>query len=42
MATAFYSLEWDVEDVHGREGYDLACRQGGEMKHVEVKGNLTT
>jgi hypothetical protein len=32
-ATEFYSLEWDVEDVHGTESYDLICRQGGEVKH---------
>src|SRR6185369_7526291 len=37
-ATAFYARDWDVEDVHGTESYDLACRRGGEVKHVEVKG----
>jgi hypothetical protein len=41
MATEFYSLEWDVEDVHGTESYDLICRRGGEVKHVEVKGTTT-
>lgn len=30
MATAFYATEWDVEDVHGRESYDLVCRRGDE------------
>jgi len=38
VATAFYARNWDVEDVHGTESYDLACRRGGEVKHVEVKG----
>ena len=35
-AAEFYGLEWDVEDVHGTESYDLICRRGGEVKHVEV------
>lgn len=30
VATAFYARDWDVEDVHGTESYDLACRRGGE------------
>jgi hypothetical protein len=38
MATAFYATDWDVEDVHGTESYDLVCRRGDEIKHVEVKG----
>ena len=41
MATAFYATDWDVEDVHGRESYDLVCRRGDEEKHVEVKGTTT-
>lgn len=40
-ATEFYSQAWDVEDVHGRESYDLICRRGDEVKHVEVKGTTT-
>jgi hypothetical protein len=40
-AAEFYGLEWDVQDVHGTESYDLICRRGGEMKHVEVKGTTT-
>jgi len=41
MATLFYSQEWAVEDVHGKESYDLVCRRGNEVKHVEVKGTTT-
>jgi hypothetical protein len=37
-ATEFYGEDWDVEDVHGNQSYDLICRRGGEVKHVEVKG----
>jgi hypothetical protein len=40
-ATEFYSKAWDVEDVHGKESYDLICRRGDEVKHVEVKGTTT-
>lgn len=40
-ATEIYSLRWVVEDVHGTESYDLICRQGGDVKHVEVKGTTT-
>src|SRR5690242_14584975 len=40
-ATEFYSSGWEVEDVHGTESYDLICRQGSEVKHVEVKGTTT-
>lgn len=40
-ATEFYSREWDVEDVHATESYDLICRRGDEVKHVEVKGTTT-
>ena len=40
-ATEFYRTAWDVEDVHGRESYDLICRRGNEVKHVEVKGTTT-
>lgn len=41
MATEFYSKAWDVKDVHGTESYDLICRRGDEVKHVEVKGTTT-
>jgi Domain of unknown function (DUF3883) len=41
MATEFYSKTWDVDDVHGTESYDLICRRGNEIKHVEVKGTTT-
>jgi Protein NO VEIN, C-terminal len=42
MAAEFYSTAcWDVEDVHDTESYDLICRRGGEIKHVEVKGTTT-
>jgi hypothetical protein len=37
-ATTYYADDWDVEDVHGTESYDLVCRRGDEVKHVEVKG----
>lgn len=40
IATEFYS-DWKVEDVHGKESYDLVCRRGNEIKHVEVKGTTT-
>jgi hypothetical protein len=40
-ATAFYTLNWEVEDVHGKQSYDLVCRRGDEVKHVEVKGTTT-
>lgn len=33
--------DWDVEDVHGTKSYDLICRRGDEVKHVEVKGTTT-
>jgi Protein NO VEIN, C-terminal len=41
MAAEFYSKAWDVEDVHGTESYDLICRRGDEVRHVEVKGTVT-
>ena len=41
MATEFYSKAWDVQDVHGTESYDLICRRGAEVKHIEVKGTTT-
>lgn len=41
MATEFYADDWEVEDVHGRESYDLICRRGSEIKHVEVKWATT-
>jgi hypothetical protein len=40
-ATEFYSMDWNVEDVHGTKSYDLICRRQGEVKHVEVKGTTT-
>ena len=40
-ATAFYADAWEVQDVHGQESYDLVCRRGDEVKHVEVKGTTT-
>jgi Domain of unknown function (DUF3883) len=40
-ATEFYSQNWDVKDVHATESYDLICRRGDEVKHVEVKGTTT-
>ena len=40
-ATEFYRKAWDVVDVHGTESYDLICRRGEEVKHVEVKGTTT-
>jgi hypothetical protein len=41
-ATDLYSAQgWIVEDVHGTESYDLICRRGDEVKHVEVKGTTT-
>lgn len=41
VAAEFYSKEWDVEDVHGKESYDLVCRRRDEVKHIEVKGTKT-
>ena len=41
LATEFYSKALEIEDVHGRESYDLICRRGDEVKHVEVKGTTT-
>lgn len=41
-AAEFYSPNWEVEDVHGNQSYDLVCRRGGEEKHVEVKGTTTS
>jgi len=40
-ATEFYAASWDVADVHGKESYDLVCRRGDEVRHVEVKGTTT-
>lgn len=40
-ATEFYAESWHVEDVHGKECYDLICRRGDDVKHVEVKGTTT-
>jgi hypothetical protein len=41
MATEFYAQAWTVEDVHGTESYDLLCRRGDEVRHIEVKGTTT-
>jgi Domain of unknown function (DUF3883) len=41
-ASEFYGRDWDVEDVHGNQSYDLICRHDGEVKHVEVKGTTTS
>jgi hypothetical protein len=41
MATEFYGDDWDVEDVHGKESYNLVCRRDHEIKHAEVKGTTT-
>jgi hypothetical protein len=40
-ATEYFSQAWDVEDVHGRESYDLLCRRGDQEMRVEVKGTTT-
>jgi hypothetical protein len=40
-ATEFYREDWDIEDVHGTESYDLICRRHCEVRHVEVKGTTT-
>lgn len=40
-AAEFYGKDWDVEDVHATESFDLICRRGDELKHVEVKGTTT-
>jgi Family of unknown function (DUF6416)/Domain of unknown function (DUF3883) len=40
-ATGFYSQTWNVEDVHGRESYDLRCHRGDQELRVEVKGTTT-
>ena len=41
-ASEFYGKDWDVEDVHRNQSYDLICRHDGEVKHVEVKGTTTS
>jgi hypothetical protein len=40
-AAEFYCESWDIEDVHGRNSYDLVCRRGDEEMRVEVKGTTT-
>jgi hypothetical protein len=40
-ATEFYSQALNVEDVHGRESYDLRCRRDDQEMRVEVKGTTT-
>lgn len=37
-AIAYYSKNWEVEDVHLRDSVDLVCHQGDLTKYVEVKG----
>ncbi|MDQ2631116.1 MAG: DUF3883 domain-containing protein [Actinomycetota bacterium] len=42
-ATAYYEREgWDVTDVSRRRSYDLLCRRGEEVLHVEVKGTTSS
>ena len=42
MATEFYRGQgWSVEDVYACAGYDLVCRRGHEVRHVEVKATAT-
>ena len=41
IATEHYAAAWQVRDVHGNQSYDLECRRGDEVKHVEVKGTTT-
>ena len=40
-ATGYYAKNWDVEDVHGEESFDLRCTRPGVELHVEVKGTTT-
>jgi hypothetical protein len=40
-AIEYYSRDWEVEDVHTRESFDLICRNGRATMHVEVKGTTT-
>jgi len=37
-AEHYVGLGYDVEDVSGRESFDLKCGRDGETLHVEVKG----
>jgi hypothetical protein len=38
-ATAHFTQQgWKVEDVHGREPYDLRCLKRGQELRIEVKG----
>jgi hypothetical protein len=35
----YHEDDWDVESREGDGcGYDLECRRGGQVEHVEVKG----
>ena len=41
-AKAYYkSKRWKVQDVHIGSEIDLVCRNGGDIRHVEVKGTTT-
>lgn len=40
-AVDYYSADWQVDDVHSRESFDLLCSRGEVIKHVEVKGTTT-
>jgi hypothetical protein len=40
-ATEYFSSDWDVDDVHAGESFDLLCRRSGVELHVEVKGTTT-
>jgi hypothetical protein len=40
-AIAHYSREWEVKDMHADHPYDLECRRGLELLHVEVKGSTS-
>lgn len=38
----YHQIGWETEDVHTKYlGYDLICRSGTEVRHVEVKGTVT-
>jgi Domain of unknown function (DUF3883) len=41
-AIAYYSREWDVEDVSADHSYDLECRRAQSVLYVEVKGSTST
>jgi hypothetical protein len=41
IATEYFAVAWEVEDVHGSQSYDLVCTKGGREKRIEVKGTTT-